>query len=83
MLRVEFGWFGRGGAQVGRLQVCVWRVEQAERKRWGMQRDRKASPAVVCARRRVLRGSCRATAEVTWLHMGRAGRTSITSWLGI
>lgn len=63
MLRVEFGWFGRGGAQVGRLQVCVWRVEQAERKRWGMRRERKASPAVVCAWRRVLGGARRFKAD--------------------
>jgi hypothetical protein len=30
-----------------RSKVCS--VEQAERKRWGMRRERKASPAVVCA----------------------------------
>jgi hypothetical protein len=43
--------------------VSVCRVEQAERKRWGMRRERKASPAVVSAQQRVLGGAYRPKAN--------------------
>lgn len=50
------------------------RVEQAERKRWGMRRERKASPAVVCAWRRVLGGARRFKADRYGEHKARMKR---------
>lgn len=60
----------REGASEG-SKVCS--VEQVERKRWGMRRERKASPAVVCARQKG--DACRSGLIGTGCEAGGANET--------